>query len=358
MQVVSRGARSRLLLLALALVAWGFTMIRMPGESFRGTLPALDDATRRLGAELRADVEHLAGTIGERSTLRPAGLAAAAAYLHEALAAAGCIVRREAYDVRGLSCDNIEGTVTGRARPEEFLVVGAHYDAVPGCPGANDNGSGVAAMLALARRFAAQPAGRTLKFVAFVNEEPPHFQTANMGSLVYARNCKARGDRIVAMLSLETIGYYSDRPGSQRYPPPFNLFYPSRGTFIAFVGNWSNRALVRRAVGSFRRHAAFPSEGAAPPGLVPGVGWSDHWSFWKTGYPSVMVTDTAPFRYPFYHSPADTPAKLDYDSFARVVAGLVPVVADLASGSAWAGGTESAGGRSVRRSTGRRVQHP
>jgi Zn-dependent M28 family amino/carboxypeptidase len=132
------------------------------------------------------------------------------------------------------------------------------------------------------------------------------------------------------MLSLETIGYYRDERGSQMYPPPFSLFYPSEANFIAFVGNVSSRALVLRCLATFRREVKFPSEGAALPGFITGIGWSDHWSFWKAGYPAAMVTDTALFRYPYYHSPEDTPEKLDYDRMARVVAGLERVARDLA----------------------------
>ncbi len=164
----------------------------------------------------------------------------------------------------------------------------------------------------------------------FVNEEPPYFQSAQMGSWVYAKACHDRDENVVAMISLETIGYYSDAPNSQHYPFPFGLLYPSTADFIAFVGNTASRALVRETVASFRRHAQFPSEGAAVPGWITGVGWSDHWAFWQEGYPALMVTDTAPFRYPHYHDSTDTPDKLDYERFARVVDGLAGVVGDLA----------------------------
>ena len=187
----------------------------------------------------------------------------------------------------------------------------------------------MAATLALARAFAGRHGERTLRLVFFVNEEPPHFQTASMGSWVHARRCRQRGEKVVAMLSLETIGYFSDEAGSQRYPAPFSLFYPSTGDFIAFVGNYASRRLVREVVGSFRRRARFPSEGGALPGFIPGIGWSDHWAFWQEGYPALMVTDTAPFRYPYYHSVYDTPDRLDYDRMARVVSGLEGVVEDL-----------------------------
>jgi Zn-dependent M28 family amino/carboxypeptidase len=201
---------------------------------------------------------------------------------------------------------------------------------VLGAPGANDNGTGVAAMLALARRFSGQKPRRTLRFVAFANEEPPHFQTAEMGSVVYAQRSRERSENVVAMLSLETLGYYDDAQGSQVYPPPIGLFYPSTGNFVGFVSNVSSRKLLRDVVGDFRSHTRFPSEGAALPAVIPGVGWSDHWAFWQAGYPALMVTDTAPFRYPHYHTGADTPDKIDYERLARVVAGLERSIRRLA----------------------------
>ena len=210
------------------------------------------------------------------------------------------------------------------------MVVGAHYDSVLGSPGADDNATGVAAVLEIARACASLRWPRTLRLVAFVNEEPPFFLGGDMGSLRYARRLREEGRNVVAMLSLETIGYYSDRPGSQQYPFPFRFFYPERGDFVAFVGNIASRDLVRRTVASFRSQAGFPSEGLAAPGWITGVGWSDHWSFWQQGYPAVMVTDTAPFRYPHYHAGTDTPEKVDYERLSRVVAGLTDVVGELA----------------------------
>jgi hypothetical protein len=147
---------------------------------------------------------------------------------------------------------------------------------------------------------------------------------------MYAKRCRERDEHVVAMMSLETIGYYDDAPGSQNYPAPFGLLYPSTGSFIGFVGNVSSRALVRTVVGSFRKHEPFPSEGGALPEFIPGIGFSDHWSFWQEGYPALMVTDTAMFRYPYYHEPEDTIDKIDFEKTARVVRGLEKVLAELA----------------------------
>ena len=327
---MSRVRALLLLLLAIAavLMAW-WGMIRMPGSSFRGEPPPLSTEELTLRAELQAHVQKLGGEIGERNVKYYEQLVAAANYIDRTFAEAGLPPRRQGYDVRGRFCENIEVEIPGSS--SEIFIVGAHYDSVFGSPGANDNGSGVAALLALARRFAGKPQALTLRFVAFPNEEPFHFQTPLMGSWVYANRCKQRGDHIAGMMSLETIGYFSNAPRSQMYPlPGLGLIYPRTGNFIGFVGNVSSRALVRRALGSFRRHAALPSEGAALPANIPGVGWSDQWSFWQHGYPGIMVTDTAPFRYPHYHARSDTPDKLDYDNMTRLVHGLEKVIADLA----------------------------
>jgi len=306
-------------------------MIRMPGRSHTGPLQPLTAEQRDVGLRLRAHVTRLAGEIGERNVWAHENLAAAAGWIEETLRSLGLEVRGQTFEAEGHRVRNLEVERRGAGRADEIVVVGAHYDSVLGSPGANDNASGVAALLELARRFGDQSSARTLRFVAFVNEEPPFFQTAEMGSLVYARRSRAASERVVAMLSLETIGCYADAPGSQQYPFPFGLFYPRRGDFVGFVGNIASRALVGQAIGAFRRHAAFPSEGVAAPGWIGGIGWSDHWGFWQQGYPAVMVTDTAPFRYPHYHLHSDTPDRLDYDRLARVVSGLARVVEELAN---------------------------
>jgi len=299
----------------------------MPGKSIPKAAPLSSDEIA-LRDELRASVQKLAGEIGERNMWHYGQLNTAADFIEDSFSRAGLQTRRDSYDMRGQACHNIDAEIPG-ARPE-ILLIGAHYDSVFGSPGANDNGTGVAATLGLARRFARTKPEHTLRFVAFVNEEPPYFLSGEMGSLVYARRCKARGDKISAMISLETIGYFSDAPHSQTYPSPgLGIFYPKVGNFIGFVSNVHSRALLRRVIALFRNHAKIPSEGAALPAFVPGVGWSDQWSFWRQGYPAIMVTDTAPFRYPYYHSSSDTPDKLDYDRFTLVVRGMEKVIEDL-----------------------------
>ena len=284
---------------------------------------------RSEAARLRAHVERLAGTIGERNLWRYAKLREAAEYIRTSFESCGLRSEEQTFEVSRLPVANLSAELAG-VSSREILVVGAHYDTVSNCPGANDNATGVAAVLELARRFAATPLARTVQFVAFVNEEPPFFQTSQMGSLVYARAARARGDRIIGMLSLETMGYYSDEPGSQHYPPPLDTLHPDTGNFIGFVSNLQSEPFLREAENAFRRGVTFPIEVAAAPDALPGVGWSDHWSFWEAGYPALMVTDTAPFRYPWYHHPEDTVDKIDFDRMAEVVDGLEHVIRTIA----------------------------
>jgi hypothetical protein len=318
--------RVTIVVVAVLVLLWWFGM-RMPGKNVLAARPLSPDEVI-LREELRADVQKLAGEIGERNMWHYAQLNAAADFIEDSFSRAGLHPRRVSYDMHQQACHNIEAEVPG-AHPE-IILVGAHYDSVFGSPGANDNGSGVAATLALARRFASAKPKHTIRFVAFVNEEPPYFLSGEMGSLIYARRCKERGDRISAMISLETIGYFSDAPNSQTYPSPvLGVLYPKVGNFIGFVSNVHSRALLRRVMALFREHAKIPSEGAALPTFIPGVSWSDQWSFWQNGYRAIMVTDTAPFRYPYYHSPNDTPNKLDYDHFTLVVSGMERVIEGL-----------------------------
>ena len=208
------------------------------------------------------------------------------------------------------------------------LVIGAHHDTFGDLPGADDNASGVAGLLELARLFGKHPPRTPVTLVAFANEEPPYFQSAAMGSWRYAKRCRERKENVVAMLSLETIGYFSDEKGSQQYPLAEHS-YPPVGNFIAFASNLKSAALLDRTLAIFRKHSRVAAEGGALPEDVPGVAWSDQWSFWQFGYPAVMLTDTAPFRNPHYHRSTDRPHTLDYERLAGVVEGLVHVVSDL-----------------------------
>lgn len=290
--------------------------------------PTMGDAS--LAERLRADVEALARDIGERHFERPVALAAATDWVARRLATTGRSVSRLPYEAHRQRVENLELAVPGRDRPTDILIVGVHYDTVWGTPGANDNGSGVAAMLAIAEAISAAPLPCTVRFVAFVNEEPPYFQSEDMGSYRYARACRERGDRITGMLSLETMGYYVSKPGSQRFPDPaLAARFPDVGNFLALVGDPRSVSTLETAAAGFRAVSDFPLEAAVLPPGVPGVAWSDQWAFWQFGYPGLMATDTAPFRYPWYHEPDDTPDKLDFAGLAGATTGLLGAVRAL-----------------------------
>lgn len=307
-----------------------FAFTQMPGSSFRGPLPKLTSQERLSAERLSAHVHVLADDIGPRNIWTPPSMDTTVSYIEKVLSNIGYVVRaQEVYEYDVISL-NLEVEIPGSLHPDEIVVIGAHYDTVANCPGANDNGSGVAALLELARLLVESRPYKTIRLVAFANEEPPFYFSKSMGSRHYARRSRERHENITGMLTLETMGSYSDKPGSQHYPFPFSYFYPDSANFIAFVGNIKSRNLVRQAISAFRSYASFPAEGLAGPFFITGLGWSDHWSFWQEGYPAIMVTDTAFFRYDAYHTKADTPEKLDYERLARVVSGLVPTILDLA----------------------------
>jgi len=312
-------------------------MSSMPGRTRTAPLEAATPLQATAAARLRESVERLAA-LGERSTRRPQALSSAAALLVGALADAHIPAERLDYACDDVIVSNLEVALPGSQAGASTIVVGAHYDSADGTPGADDNASGSAALLELARRLAARHAAdgsfprHTLRLVFFVNEEPPHFQTESMGSLVHARVMAARGEAVAAMLAFDGLGYYDDRAGSQHYPAPFSAFYPDTANFLGFVGDLSSGALVHRCVASFRASGALPCEGIATFSGLQGIGWSDHWSYWQIGAPAVMVTDTAFFRNDNYHEPTDVPDTLDFERLARAVDGIEAVVVELDGG--------------------------
>ena len=328
------GARFGAAALTAALVmglVWIMQMTQMPLESFGGPLPPLSNEQAVLRDRLAKDVKILSVDLGERSTAKPGSLQAAAAYIEAELQREGYPAVEYTYLIGSQKVSNIQATLTGSDEKAGEIVVGAHYDSVAGTVGANDNATGVAATLELARQLRGSRLHHTVRFLFFVNEEPPFFQTEEMGSLVYAEETRRKDVNVAAMISLETIGYYSDAPRSQKYPPILGLFYPTRGNFIGFVGTPESRDLVRRCVRDFRKNSLFPSEGVDAPASWTGVGWSDHWSFWQQHDPAIMITDTAIFRYPYYHTTRDTIDKVNFDHAARVVDGVRHIVETLAN---------------------------
>ena len=321
---VRLGALALVLLLLVGLPASALLwMTSVPGRSHAGPLPPLDARQSGLAGRLRSHGEAIGAS--PHNVAHPQALEASALYLERQLTDMGYQVRRQSFDAGGgVRVRNLEVVIGPRDPRAPSIVIGGHYDSVGDAPGANDNATGAAAIVELARGLA-DLRGRSairLRLVLFVNEEPPFFKTDRMGSLVYARALKRTREPVAGMLSLETLGFYSDRRESQHYPFPLGMLYPSTGNFVAFVGTTSSRSWVRRSVGAFRASAAFPSVGGTAPGFIQGIDWSDHWSFGQVGIPAAMVTDTAPFRYPYYHTSQDTPDKVDYARLARVVDGL------------------------------------
>jgi hypothetical protein len=316
-------------LLLIALTSAGtayWMMLQMPGASCQGTPTPLVTEGLALRDRLQEHVRILAEEIGERNYWQPEGMQAAADYIDRTLRAAGHEPIRHPVPTREQEFHNIEVRLPSDGLSSQIFVIGAHYDTVRGSPGADDNASGVAVLLELARLLRGAELDQPLHLVAFANEEAPFFGTAAMGSLQYAHTARERGDDIVGMISLEMLGYYSDEPGSQSYPPLLGHFYPDRGNFVAFVGNLRARQLVLQAIAAFREHADVPSEGLAAPDLMRDVLRSDHWAFQQMGYPAIMLTDTANFRNPYYHGPGDTADRLDYETMARLTVSLARAI--------------------------------
>lgn len=283
----------------------------------------------QLTKRLKHHIYKLSHQIGDRSVFEYQKLNEAEKYITKELSSYSYNVAYQKYKVSGKTVKNIIATKAGIKKRKGIIVVGAHYDSCYS-PGADDNASAVAGLLELARFMSDKPTKCSIKFIAFVNEEPPFFKTEQMGSRVYTRDAKARGEEIKAAVVLEMIGYYSNEPLSQKYPPLLDPFYPGKGNFIAVVGNLSSDWLVKEIVSSFKKESTFSIESLVAPSFVPGVDFSDNWSFWEEDYPAVMITDTAFYRNSNYHAKGDTYETLDYKSMTEVVKGLRRVLLDLA----------------------------
>jgi len=286
-----------------------------------------------LAARLEATVRRLSSDIGERHFRRAHALDEALSFIREELGRAQVAAIDHPFEVSGKRFTNLEVIVPARsgATDPSCIVVGAHYDTVPGTPGADDNATGVAALLELARRLGQERFERNVRLVFFPNEEPPFFPDAGMGSAAYAAELRRTAVDVHTMISLEMLGYYSVQPNTQRYPPGLSLLYPNRGNFIGFVSNLGSRKQLRELKQAFTASTDFPCESLAAPEWTVVVGLSDHSSFWKQGYPGLMVTDTAFMRNPHYHQASDTADTLDFERFAKVTEGLVGAVKRLAS---------------------------
>lgn len=296
-------------------------------------IPPSTPAELQLRDRLRKHVDIFAGLIGPRHLGKPDSLHAATAYIEKQFTEMALAPQRETYTVNTVEVANIVAQITGHSSPDEIVIVGAHYDTVPQTPGADDNASAVAMLIEVARLLAPTPHRRSLRFVAFPCEEPPHFYTDSMGSQQYARACRKRGDNILGMICLEMVGYYTTAPNSQTVPPQIpgalRFAFPTTGDFLAAVANLKSLKLLWNFRRGFKRAGRFPLYAIALPESVPEIHLSDNGSFWSQNYPALMITDTSFLRNPHYHRETDTPETLDYDRLTVATLGVAGGVARL-----------------------------
>lgn len=294
--------------------------------------------TRRIAVgELSGDarnlyghVEMLSSRIGPRSFKDHDTLTRTREYISERLRQWGYNPVEQQFTYKGRQYFNIEASIKGESAPGEIILIGAHYDTVEDTPGADDNASAVAVLLEMGRLMRGSSPARTVKFVFFSLEERPAFATRSMGSDVYARKEKDAGADIRGMICLEMVGYYSDRPGGQSIPLPLmGKRISTTPDFIGVIGNSSSRDLLTQVRRSIETGSRVPVESLIASSLIPGVDFSDHRSFWKMGYQAVMITDTAFYRNPNYHTSKDTIDTLDFEKMADLLRGLVRSAQDL-----------------------------
>ncbi len=286
---------------------------------------------RNVTDNLKRHVYQLSHEIGKRDTANYWNLEKARIYICEQFESYGYKVRLENYVIGDRQVSNVIAFKEGIKCPSDIVVVGAHYDSYDG-PGADDNASGVAGILEFARLLKDQATDCSVKFIAFDSEEKPHFGTESMGSRVYAKGAKDSKKNITAVIIFDSIGYYSEKPRSQKYPPVFKLFYPHKGNFVKVVSDFSSSALAKNVKRFFKKHSSFPISSVIGFRFFYGINLSDHGSFWKEGYKAIHVTDTAVFRNPTYHKKNDTWDTLDYESMTQVVNGFYFVLMEMTGG--------------------------
>jgi hypothetical protein len=271
-----------------------------------------------LASRLAQHVTQLASVIGPRASGQQRELEATAVYIEHQFKHMGWSTQRQHVGPEDWHFNIVAQAAHPATR--DLLVIGAHYDTVPDSPGADDNASGVAALLEIADALPKDP---RLRLVAFTNEEAPLGHTAFQGSRVAAATAAARGETIQGMLALESVGYFSDQPGSQQRPTLFGRFFPDRGNFLLLLSDLRSRNFLHRLIAGFRAASAAPAAGIAmPTDRIEHVRRSDHAPFWDYGYPAILVTDTAPFRNPNYHLATDVSATVDTRHLAEVTAAI------------------------------------
>jgi len=334
----SRRVKRVLLVLVLLIISFLFFsfwyMMRCKGD-WKG-----EPLERQLKAELGEIKKGMESDIGYLQNLGPRNsenepnykqLRQCEEWIKQGWESQGYVVKKHTFSIKGKEYSNLEIEIKGRTVPSEIIIISAQYDTLPDSPGANNNGSGMAILFQLSHLLRKHTPDRTLRLLNFVNEEDPFFGTEMMGSFQYAKRCRQRGEEIRVMLSLDALGIYKDEPGSQRLPFPFSIFYPDRGNFLAFIGNLRSRKYIKEATKGFKKGSSFPIEAGVVPEWIEAADWSDHRSFWKFGYPGIMVTDTGGFRSIYHTTKEDTLEKLDFEAMSRIVIGMYTCAVHLTS---------------------------
>ncbi|WP_257386192.1 M28 family peptidase [Tahibacter caeni] len=338
--------RRRLALSAMVVVGLPCAIVATVVQPWVAPVPSSPPAVD--AARLQADVRYLSVDLYPRSYDQVENLDRSARFILAELRHSGGRVTEQPVEAEGVTYRNL----IARYGPEDgaVLVIGAHYDshgdvqqaarhggdATPAThtPGADDNASGTAALLALARLLGRHPPARPVELVAYTLEEPPYFRTGHMGSAWHARALKAASRPVELMLSLEMVGYFRDEPGSQGYPfRGLDALYPDRGDFVLVAGRFGDFGLMRRVKARMAGASDLPVQSINAPALLQGIDFSDHLNYWREGYPALMITDTGFLRNPHYHRAEDTAESLDYVRMAKVVQAVFAVTRGTAVGS-------------------------
>ncbi|EHB7662450.1 TPA: M28 family peptidase [Escherichia coli] len=280
--------------------------------------------------QLEITVRYLTQTVHPRGTNHLDNLNRSGNYIKDIITKSGAVVTEQPVPITGGPYKNIIADYGPQDRP--LIIIGAHYDSATSyeneqltyTPGADDNASGVAGLLELARLLQQQAPVIGVQLVAYASEEPPFFRSDEMGSAVHAASLERP---VKLMIALEMIGYYDSAPGSQNYPySAMSWIYPDRGDFIAVVGRMQDISAVRQVKSALLSAKEMPVYSINAPGFIPGIDFSDHLNYWQHDIPSVMITDTAFYRNKQYHLPGDTADRLNYHKMAQVVDGVITLL--------------------------------
>jgi Zn-dependent M28 family amino/carboxypeptidase len=321
------------LILAVLLGLSGFALVRMTrlvDRGWKGPLGPLNEVETELSQKLAERVQFLSSTLGQHNAAKAGSLERATSYLVEELTHMDYEPQLESFSVRATQVSNVIVEITGVGSSTRTILVGAHYDSYLRSPSANSSCSGAAALLELLRLRAGAPLPCTLRVVFFANGEYPFTGTDGMGAAHHAREARARGDDLVVVICLDSVGAYSADPNSQRFPFPLNVVYPDTGDFLAAWCEPSARDTMLRFVDAWSAQARFPLEAGAMPAWFPGMTAGDQRPFAEAGFPALLLTDTGKLRYPLLRTAGDQPNRLDYARLARVVAGLEGTLRALA----------------------------